>query len=1546
MSYAKFASQVDVFGGCPTDFTFRKDGDSLVVHKERNLARCSYRENIRQGPVYGIHDHSSDIHSTPLLSSHQSIEQRFKRGILNKAISVETYKLKPFSNGNIGAKTVVQTTLTLKNEKGDSPKAEVSQPKSLIFDAPHPIIKSSVDSISAALKASCAEETGTIQENAAGKFGDLIRVLRVSNKDDILAVYQKVKSGAGFDKGHDKKILLDAIFRTGTGEAAEVAAELLKSHELSTGQTLMFYASLALVDHVHLPSVTAITSLLDQPNLPRIGYLGVGQVIGKYCQEHTCENVAEVKQAVHKIREKVGNGKAKTRDQENLIVAALKALGNTKFLDDSTLVKLANIAEDKNVRNRVRVAAIETLPTRCSMKWKSILLKVMADHEEDSEIRIKTYLSMIACPCPHFASALKEMLDKEEVNQVGSFIQSHLRNLRASADPTKAEAKHHVGQIKPRTKFPEDFRKFSFNNELSYHVGGLGLGSTVENNVIYSQDSFVPRSVNLNLTTELFGRTYNFMELNTRMENVDRMIEHYLGPKGLFNQEDIDDLVEKGADDAIDVTKYIKQKMNTLRGKREVSPTDLNKFAKGVKLRGNVVDQDLDLDFSVKLFGVEMYYLTHNGPHEEFSWQQLIDKIFDKANVGMNKLKKFDYNLNNHMQFLDTEIVYPTNLGAPLTLCVSGTSAMLFKIYGKMDAQAIMNNPDNAEFSLGFEPSISVEVIGKMAVKAFNVESGMKVFGTLHSDTAMDMKFKMLDGKGIDLFIGGPNKKEKIISVKSEVLMSCEKDNTYELAKFSKGKLYDDCFDQFSSLLGMSLCGHMEFPPYDNIETIQKRALFPLNGLSRFSLTLHNQDYRYYHMRTSYDKSDKSQSFQFMLETPNSKTERRLSLIAEAGLEPNKYARVTLDSPFKKASAEAVMKDTAEEHTLTIKVKNDQQEYYGRAGLLASGPKYKPVLEYKVPEHIEQLSGGKSTHGNQLYKVDGTVELVDQDGGKKYIFDKMALIANDHKIISIDGYVAASQKSIGLDMNLSYGDESVALKMDHKKQSDRHFLFTLSAIPSRDPNIGFDLTWDYEQNPQDVTSTFIFIHGPDHKSEVNRLTSKQHAFYRPGDLEMGGFSKISYPALKLMTDMSGKFTPSLIEGDIDVVYDKFKLGTELMVKQNMVKKGDYEAKFKAQLLQNSIKLESSRTVIDPHKSKYKNSIELLPGGKYESEAVIMYIHDKNKLDFDLDGNLNLNGKKVKATGALNVDHTNLNSRAVISVNDVKYINFLLKLRKGASPYGNLVLNLKNYLNVEGEMSMQADKGNAHLNIDLPKINRKIKGTGDLVVAGTLYTGNLELLFDAEKDPSKAIKLSTTTDLKKNAIDSKNVLDVFNHKIELNGKGKLEGTFKEGEFVTDVDLTLPNGRYVVYKLKRTSHKNKNEKYDIDGNILIEDYTVKGKEPFRITYVVDAKDVDFKTSSYRSNGKLRVDCDGKTKELEIHSKNLPGIDGHKRLFEIMLSTKEEHPWMIEYKTSELDNGEISESFATSYGKFQLKVRDSDFFFSKRTQMNYRDNFRMTN
>ena len=1472
-------TQTDVFGGCTTDFSFQKDEDSLVVYKYRNLNECANRESIRQGLITSTFDAKSTIQASPLLSAQQKVEQHFKGGILNKAFSTETYKYRPFSNGEAGAKSIVETTLILKGEKADSSSSTVSLAKSIIFESPHPFAKSSVDSILKAINAVKEQSPDAVKAEAAQRFAEFVKVLRFSSKNDILAVYKIVKDDS--NKEQEKKIFFDALFRAGTGEATEVSVELIKTGEVSGVQALVYYASLAFLQHVNLPAVTAATVLLDKADLPRIGYLGIGQIIGKYCQEHTCENVPEVHTALSKIVSKIGNGKTITREEEDKVTSALKALGNTRYLDELTLEKISAIAADKSVRNRVRVAAIEALSVKCSMSWKKVLFKVFSDLEEDSEIRIKTYLSLVECACPHVANHLKETLDKETINQVGSFITSHLRNLRASADPNKRDAQKQLGLIKSRKKFPEDFRKFSFNNELSYNIDAFGIGSTTESNVIYSQNSFIPRSANLNLTTEIFGRSFNFLEVSGRVENLDRVIEQFFGPKGFLRKDEPEDLAKSGFESLKSLGKQIKERFEkSTRGKREVKQEELDKFAKNVHLRGNEVDHDLDLDLSIKLFGVELAYLSYQGSGEKYTPQYIVDKIFDTLDKGIDKVKDFNYNIENHLYFLDADLVYPTGLGMPLSLGVTGTSVVHLKTNGKIDIPNIIKYPENAMLKLAIEPSASITIEGRLIIQGFEVESGLKVVGTLHTASGSEITLKLLEGKGIDVNLGMLKRKQELISVSSKVLLSSgEKGENYIAPKFGKGREHADCFDQSTGIFGFSFCGRVTLP-YDSIESIRKKPLFPLSGPAKLAVYIDNVDVTSYHFKAFYNtRNPSARSLEILLETPNSRNTRYLSLLVEGAVKPDKLVKVTFAIPYYKGSAEAILKNNPQERSLTIAVHHDQIEYFGKIGVVADGNKYKPVLEYKVPEHIERLAGTKNggqavQRNDQQYSLEGSVEVSDYEGGQKYTFDKVVLISSGRKIIGLDGILSVTSSIRALDAKFSYGEEILDLKLNGKRLKDNHYMLAVAAVPSKDPNVAFRIEWEYQRETGKFEQNFVFAHGPEIQQSENRLALNQRAAYNfdPKNFALGFSSKLLYPVLHLIFKLEGAFTKKSLQSQVEFQYEKFKFGSELSAKTGVIKPGDYEIEFEAHVLKNELELKSKRIILSDNKSKFENSLELSPGGKYQANTVITYDVKPNDINVKVDGDLSLNGKKIKVDTGLESNNQKLNSHGQINVDGTQYVDFILKIQRGNSPKGNVIFNIKTYVTANGQFSYQNGKGNADINIDIPKMSRKIKGTGDILISGTQHSVNFELLYDANKDPTKRIKLSTISDITKASIDMKNIIEILSYKTELNIRGKLQGKLYDGSLNGDIDITLPNGHYTAFKGKRTMKVN-GDQLDTQLQFELADYTSKGGAARKIIFNGEGKNIDRKKVTFESKNELKIiNLDGKDVQFVLGLSNL--------------------------------------------------------------------------
>jgi hypothetical protein len=57
------------------------------------------------------------------------------------------------------------------------------------------------------------------------------------------------------------------------------------------------------------------------------------------------------------------------------------------------------------------------------------------------ELRIAAYLGLMTCPSASILDKIKNTLESEEVNQVGSFVWSHLTNLMETSSPLKQNIK-------------------------------------------------------------------------------------------------------------------------------------------------------------------------------------------------------------------------------------------------------------------------------------------------------------------------------------------------------------------------------------------------------------------------------------------------------------------------------------------------------------------------------------------------------------------------------------------------------------------------------------------------------------------------------------------------------------------------------------------------------------------------------------------------------------------------------------------------------------------------------------------------------------------------------------------------------------------------------------------------------------------------------------------------------------------------------------------------------------------------------------------------
>lgn len=155
----------------------------------------------------------------------------------------------------------------------------------------------------------------------------------------------------------------------------------------------------------------------------------------------------------------------------------------------------------------------------------------------NSELRIAAYLQAMRCPDYMSIKIIKHVLHNEEVNQVGSFVWSHLTNLAKSASPVHVEAQGLLIDGDLGNKFKMDMRKFSRNFENSLFFDEYNFGANAATNVIFGTNSYMPRGVSFNFTADLFGESVNFFEISTRMEGFEHMVESIFGPKGPLNTQ-------------------------------------------------------------------------------------------------------------------------------------------------------------------------------------------------------------------------------------------------------------------------------------------------------------------------------------------------------------------------------------------------------------------------------------------------------------------------------------------------------------------------------------------------------------------------------------------------------------------------------------------------------------------------------------------------------------------------------------------------------------------------------------------------------------------------------------------------------------------------------------------------------------------------------------------------------------------------------------------------------------------------------------------------
>ncbi|XP_034112124.1 apolipophorins [Drosophila albomicans] len=1467
-------SEVDVFGLCPTyTSTSATASGGETITKVRDLNQCAYREQINSGLLSGVVNEQAGIKSSSLLQADYSKELKLQNGVIEHVQLVEVYKFAGSVKGSSDVSAKVVSSLKLRNGSGGTPGSTPTptsgqREASIIFQKYGTYAAKNIAALKIALSDLIDSTNDYVKKDTAKKFIEIIRLLRNSDTDTIL----ELAAVPHPNKVLARKVYLDALFRTNTAESARAILKQLT--KLSENEKLLGILSLNLVESVDKETLNlAAVQLLS--NAPKELYLVVGNLISKFCLKNRCET-SVVESISKKFVDGLKHCKANTKKDEERIVYVLKGIGNSHILVN-TLVPALTECISSGRSNRIRVAALQAFSTsNCNEALNSKALEILKNPNEDSELRIEAYVTAVNCPTAELANQISEIVNSEKVYQVGSFISSSLKVIRDSTDANRELQRYHLGNIRVTKQFPQDYRRYSFNRGCSHRLDALGLSATTDYKLIYSQHGFLPRSARFNVSAEIFGTNFNVIEGNLRQENLEKLLEYYVGPKGLLNK-DFDEIVK-----LIEVGNAEAAGGAAERSKRSIAD-DATKIAKKYKTYGSKNIHDLNLDLSLKLFGSELAFLSL-GDNVPSTLDDIIKYFSDAFDKTKKELSSFEKQFTSHHLFLDAELSYPTGLGIPLELGAQGFAANKIDFAINVDVNDILEqNWQRSKYRFKFVPSVDVNVNILLGFNAQVLSTGLRVVSTAHSATGSDVSVSLINnGEGFNVNVDLPREKLELVNVQlnteffiaenDKQLKSVPLKNSDKKQK-SKPINEDYCFNQLD-IVGVNLCISSSASLKDfTVENSQSEGHVDEFHLSKpFSFAVYSTSERKFNFKGT-QSTLPTGSHQWKLEysTPGSRVSHDTSVAFELGTKPKTYGRIALDNPQIHLAVEAGITNDNTELVVYGQYEQNKDVKRSKIGFSKHGNEYKPLIEIHDKNGIVNNING--------YRADGKIN-VQKSGDKqaRFSFQNFQLLSPSNERIVINGWADLSPNALSTELHIAPGKESYLVKSNFKLENGQYeaALFVNneqtpnnvygSSVQAKIGNNAYDLqligqafTWTLTS-----TSALKFVKG----DNSNTLTSSQFL----SDLRVDHQNK-PYASAKVVTN----FDVNKLEFDATAIRDQnHQVSVNVKYQSNQRTTGDYELLAKAKLNKHSIEV-VSKCDANGNLLIVDNSIITSWGTLITVKGELGQRYTAQDVHIDLQGSAQFRSKEkalqwiFKALGT--PEKTNGEFR--VSRDNAELIKLTTEsqhpLDKVSAAKFNLVL--KNQLNAKGDFKIAKNgKGELTAIIETQKVEPKHKFEVD---------SKFQIL-SPKYDIDTSIKINGDTKLHfktENIIDklkfsTKNIFESDTKKVSLEANGALKGDWRSnGDIQGAFTLVTPDGH--VYDGNLNRHITTNPKTHLiqgTANVQVNEQQPGNKEKRSIVLKTTLDTLNTKTKEFSSNAQLILTSfNGKKAELNSHVKH---------------------------------------------------------------------------
>ncbi|KAK4329517.1 hypothetical protein Pmani_000135 [Petrolisthes manimaculis] len=880
-------TEIDVVGNCSTQYEVEGEGNRVVVRKEKDHRQCPNRYYTPS------ETHLPWLRSPlPVQESWSKCTQQINNGIYSSIKCEDHNVVKPMYGSYKFIKANQESTLTYQSVSESEPSSisTLSQgpliKKTLNYDYQLPQQEESlVPQLEQTLTNICHNTKDILVPNTAHLVAQLIELMRRVPHQTLPQILQKIRSKQMCDDNNKlESLFLDAIAFTQETGAVKIMVDELINGRTSGGRTALYTAAFYLLPRHCLHSISVLQPLFESQQTPTITKLAAASTVNTYCRQNpNCYEEEPVTRIAQSLSNKLQSQCSSSSPPEP-VLATLKALANMGVITEQVASSVLTCMETETPNTYVLVAAAETFRlAKCHHQWTSKLVNFVVDPEKKTEVRIAAYLSALRCAKQEHLDNIITGISTHPNTQVRGFILSHLLNVQQSDAPDKQHLRYLLTNYTLPTNFEADLRKYSRNIDLSYWAPTLGVGGGVESNIIYVPGSFLPRSINFNVTAAMDGIPIHLGELGARIQGLEPILAEAFGPEGYFHKTSYEKMLQDALHFIQNNWQKIQQEWNNLRQRRSFDYSLITNFLNSIY--GDNPSAWAQADMFVRFLGQEISFASVAGDLKHFDTVRFIEQIIEKLremipdldNIRLNSARAAHINLNYFV---------PTIQGIPFKLQLNTTAVAALKMQGNLPSLLTGRLHDQNMFNI--TPSLSTETNGFIGYDSQLTKIGLKTNTTLSSAGGISIKVITTSNNNMELELDLPNNME-IFNMESETYIAKRWSGEPE-TKMNPTSMRDvritanSCSTRFQSVLGINMCYELDIP-----NPLHTSSLPLVSRPVKAKLHLQNMEagLKGYKMELSMKHDGSKQTLSGKVSTKGSSSPREAQVYAEYKKEQN-----------------------------------------------------------------------------------------------------------------------------------------------------------------------------------------------------------------------------------------------------------------------------------------------------------------------------------------------------------------------------------------------------------------------------------------------------------------------------------------------------------------------------------------------------------------------------------------------------------------------------------------------------------------------------------